>query len=103
MKSAVSAAIPTANPTFSPSNAATNTMIALMETTDAYLMKVDLPSCPVALGEIVAKRTELTVESEIPGSASNALSNFLSIKTLGGRLNAIYQEGALYILLPKTA
>jgi hypothetical protein len=88
-----------------------NSMIVLMETEDAYLMQVDLPSVPMPIGEIISKHHELTVmtgqEENTSSANKNAkgralLPNILSLHTLGGKIKSFYQEGALYILLPKT-
>ena len=74
-----------------------SSFIALSETSDSYLMKVDLPSLPQGLGAgpIYAGKNDVVVQS-------NA-SPLVSIHTQGGKLRAMYQQGALYIVLPKSA
>ncbi len=66
-------------------------------------MKVDLPSLPVEIGGIIARRNELVVASNDGPSRHGLSSDLISIKTMGGKLNAVYLEGSLYILLPKSA
>jgi len=78
-----------------------NSMIVLMETENAYLMQFDLPSMPVEIGEIVAKKNELKITTA--SDLNNALLpiNLLSLRTIGGKIKSFYQGGALYVLLPK--
>lgn len=74
-----------------------SSLIALTETPDSYLMKVDLPSLPSSfgIGSIYAGKNDVVVESlETP---------LISIHTQNGTMRAIYQQGALFILLPKSA
>lgn len=82
---------------------ASPSVIALTETTDSYLMKVDLPLLPsnFGIGGIRAGKNNLVVESRSSPHFPSPISQLLSIHTQDGKMQAIYQQGALYILLPK--
>lgn len=73
-----------------------SSLIALTETSDSYLLKVDLPSLPSSfgIGSIYSGKNDLVVES--------LDSPLISIHTQNGKMRAVYQQGALYILLPKS-
>lgn len=70
-------------------------LIALSETPDSYLMKVDLPSLPNGFvsGPICAGKNDVVIESDT--------SPLVSIHTQSGKMRTAYYQGALYILLPK--
>lgn len=82
---------------------ASPSVIALTETRDSYLMKVDLPSLPstFGLGGIRARKNDIVVESASSPHFPTAFSQLISIETNSGKMQAVYQQGALYILLPK--
>ena len=89
---------------------AASAMMMLVETENAYLLQVDLPSVPIPIGEIISSEHELTVmtgqESDPDFSANqnhhkHFPSQVFSLHTMGGKIRSFYQEGVLYILLPK--
>jgi len=82
---------------------ASPSVIALTETNDSYLMKVDLPLLPTnfGIGGIRAGKNNLIVETGGSSHFPSPLSQLLSIQTRDGKMQAVYQQGALYILLAK--
>ena len=75
-------------------------MFSLTETETQYLVAVDIPSIPSLDTEIVATRSQLSIE----GYAENSDHKQTVFKLLpkGKLIKSVYQNGVLWLILPKT-
>lgn len=81
-------------------NPLTRPLFSIEEVDSHYLLAVDVPSIPAADTEIYSKRNVLIVEGESLEDQSMK-QIFFQCRAQGKGIKAQYQNGVLWLLLPK--
>lgn len=85
----------------SSENAPPSAMFSLEESMSHYLVSIDIPTIPAAETEILCKRNELIVEGKGVESPTDQKQTYFRCRSNGRGIRASYQDGVLWLLLPK--
>lgn len=74
-------------------------LFSIIESDDHYLLSIDLPTLPTEKAEVFCNSRELLIEGVVKGCPG--LQKIFDFRSAHGSVEAIYNNGVLYLALPK--